>query len=194
MSGFRTSDPRVGRAAEIATRIHEGQRRKGDGVTPYVSHPVRVALYLAEAGLGPDAVAAGLLHDVIEESKPEGREAVRAEIRDRVGPAVLALVEWVTDQKPEGGWQSRKDAYLARLREAPREALAVSVADKLDNTLSLVELIRTQGKEALKRFNSPVANRIVYHRAVLDLARDRWPDLSLVAPLAAALDNLEEET
>ncbi len=184
------ADKRIWRAAEIAARVHAGQTRKGDGAAPYISHPMRVGLYLARAGLGPDVVAAGLLHDTIEDAPAGERERVRREIREKVGPQALALVEGVTEQNPEADWQSRKSAYLKHLESAPREALAVSCADKLDNTLGLLEVIETQGREGTKRFNRPIGTKTAYYEAVADAAGRLWPDCPILPALRGALAKL----
>ena len=180
-------DPVIWRASELASLAHAGQFRKGDGTAPYISHPIRVALYLTQAGLGPEVVAAGLLHDTIEETPSAGRAAWREQLLAAVGPRVLELVEAVSDANPEAPWAERKDAYLRHLEEAPQEALAVSCADKLDNTLGLQEVLRTQGAEGLKRFNSPLETKIAYHQAVAAITARRWPECPLIEPLRAAI-------
>jgi hypothetical protein len=57
----------VSRAAAIAYAAHAGVFR-ADG-TPYVEHPHQVAATLARAGFGPNEIAAGWLHDVVEDSE-----------------------------------------------------------------------------------------------------------------------------
>ena len=192
MSGIAwLTDEKVRKASALAARVHWGQRRKGDGTEPYIAHPFRVALCLARAGLSPEAVAAGLLHDAIEETPRGKRGALRKELARTVGQRVLDLVEGVTDQDPEADWYSRKDAYLEHLKIAPREALAVSCADKLDNTLGLLEVIETQGREGLKRFNSPIGTKIAYHQAVADVTERRWPDCPILHAFREALAKLQ---
>ena len=56
----------IDRAASIAARAHEAQRRKQDA-TPYIAHPSAVACALSLAGHKPETVAAAFLHDVIED-------------------------------------------------------------------------------------------------------------------------------
>ena len=186
------TDPLIWRASELATRVHEGQTRKGDGTAPYITHPIRVALYLAQAGLGPQVIAAGLLHDTIEETPPAGRAALRQELLAAVGLQVLGLVEAASDANPEAPWAERKSAYLQHLAQAPKEALAISCADKLDNTVGLVGVLRSQGAAALKRFNAPLPDKIAFHQAVADITAQRWPECALIDPLRAAIEALKE--
>ncbi|HWI66334.1 MAG TPA: HD domain-containing protein, partial [Symbiobacteriaceae bacterium] len=56
----------IDRAIQFAVLAHGGQKRKGTE-TPYIVHPVGVAMLLAQAGCRPEVVAAGLLHDTIED-------------------------------------------------------------------------------------------------------------------------------
>ena len=54
-------------AIGVAARAHYGQCRSSDG-SPFVFHPIAVATVIAQWGRGQDAVLAGLLHDVVEDS------------------------------------------------------------------------------------------------------------------------------
>src|SRR6185436_12516075 len=79
----------VSKAYEFAEKAHLPQKRfSGD---PYFSHPAEVAYLLATAGMDAAGIAAGLLHDVVEDAgtKPE-------EIEKEFGEEVLSLVQGVT--------------------------------------------------------------------------------------------------
>lgn len=58
----------IEKAQEIAEIAHAGQYRR-DGFTPYINHPRTVAIKLYNKGFGPEYVATGWLHDVLEDSK-----------------------------------------------------------------------------------------------------------------------------
>ncbi len=76
-------------AHQLAARAHEGQMRlTGE---PYIVHPVAVAAILADLHLDQDALAAALLHDVVEDT-----EVSSAEIAAQFGPTVEKLVQGVT--------------------------------------------------------------------------------------------------
>src|SRR5919198_3656943 len=63
----RADTKMIERAYELADRAHGGQMRKsGD---PFISHPVAVATILAQLGMDEQAVAAGLLHDAVEDTE-----------------------------------------------------------------------------------------------------------------------------
>ncbi|XRQ05709.1 HD domain-containing protein [Actinomadura welshii] len=126
----------LGRAAEAAQRWHGDQRRPtGD---PYVEHLLE-ALEVLVRGPGVtdlQILSAALLHDVVEDTA-----ATVSDVEDEFGPEVAELVDWVT--KPPAGSAGRqakraaKAAYLRRLRDAPREAVLVKLADRASNVQTL---------------------------------------------------------
>jgi (p)ppGpp synthase/HD superfamily hydrolase len=129
-AGKNTNGPLlVARAADFAARAHAAQRRKGDAQEPYINHLAEVALLLTEATGGEDAalIAAGWLHDTLEDTATE-----REELETLFGPDVAALVAEVTDDK------SLKKAERKRLQveTAPSKsarARLIKIADKTSN-------------------------------------------------------------
>lgn len=186
------TDPLIWRTTELAVRCHEGQIRKGDGA-PYIVHPIRVALYLAQAGLSPEVIAAGLLHDTVEETPPEKRQKWWKELAKNTPRRVQALVQAVSDADPEAPWQERKDAYLRSLGKASRDALAIACADKLDNAIGMKKVLERDGAVAMRRFNAPLDAKIAYFNAIVDITEKRWLDCPLIQPLRAAIKELEQE-
>src|SRR6266478_7815263 len=84
----------ISEAADLAARRHNGLARKGRGNEPYINHLAEVANLLAAASDGADAelVAAGWLHDTIEDT-----ETTHRELAEKFGERVAALVVEVTD-------------------------------------------------------------------------------------------------
>ena len=76
----------IGEALEMARQAHAGQLRNGSGGMPYIEHPLAVAELLAGHGFAETVLAAGLLHDVVEESDVEVEE-IRRRFGDRVARA-----------------------------------------------------------------------------------------------------------
>lgn len=121
--------PLLQAAYELAVEAHARQRRY-EG-TPYVVHPLRVALILAEErGLTDEALlATALLHDVLEDA-PISFE----QLRDVVGSPVAEWVHALSKPPAEKQAKAARDAaYFSALREAPREVRLVKLADRLDN-------------------------------------------------------------
>ena len=127
----------VSQAVEFATSWHGAQLRP-TGV-PYVEHLLE-ALEILVRGAGirdPDVLCAAVLHDVLEDTPcpPE-------EIAARFGVEVAGLVAWVTIPEADHGQDKKavKEAYLRGLRDAPREAVLVKLADRASNVQTLRNL------------------------------------------------------
>lgn len=77
---------KIEKAKEFATRVHEGQVRKGSGV-PYIEHPEKVAKILTDMGASEDVICAGWLHDTVEDTDVT-LEQVISEFGEYVGELV----------------------------------------------------------------------------------------------------------
>lgn len=122
----------VRQAKDFGEKSHEGQTRKTSG-RPYFGHPMRVARILAEAGMAPHVVAAGFLHDVVEDT-PVTIEA----IHQRFGSSVGNLVGFNTEDKDKT-WEERKSHTIDHLKLGSLEQKALVVADKYANLLEMIE-------------------------------------------------------
>lgn len=131
-------------ALGYATRAHQGQVRGSDG-QPYIAHLLRVTGLVIQDGGSEDEAIAALLHDAVEDQG--GRERLE-DIRRRFGDAVAEIVDECTDSygDPKPPWRRRKEQYIDELPDASRGALLVSLADKLDNTRSMVRGYRIRGE------------------------------------------------
>jgi (p)ppGpp synthase/HD superfamily hydrolase len=120
-------------AACFAAERHAAQRRKGRTAEPYVNHLIEVAELLARLTdeLDTDLIVAALLHDAIEDVG-----VTRAEIAERFGEDVAALVAEVTDDKslPK---QTRKALQIEHAAGKSPRAQALSAADKIANVRSI---------------------------------------------------------
>lgn len=102
-------------ARDLARRARAGQTRK-DRVTPYIEHPLAAAATLSGYGYDDETVAAGLLHDVIEDTDLEA-----ADLDAAVGPRIRELVEAASEPDKSLSCRERKTATLAHL---PTQELA----------------------------------------------------------------------
>jgi (p)ppGpp synthase/HD superfamily hydrolase len=119
----------ISEAAELAARRHNGMARKGRGNEPYINHLAEVANLLALVTDGVDAelVAAGWLHDTIEDT-----ETTRAELAAKFSERVASLVVEVTDDMSLPKPQRRQ----RQIEEAPHRspgAKLIKIADKISN-------------------------------------------------------------
>jgi (p)ppGpp synthase/HD superfamily hydrolase len=119
----------IARAADFAARAHVTQRRKGDAQEPYINHLVEVALLLTEAtgGEDPVLVAAGWLHDTLEDTATE-----REELEALFGAEVAAIVAEVTDDKSLKKTE-RKRLQIEATPSKSRQARLLKIADKTSN-------------------------------------------------------------
>lgn len=127
---------RVLAATAFAAKYHRHQQRKNAERTPYVNHPIRVALNLARAGVTDDDVlVAALLHDTVEDTT-----ATIEDVRAAFGDRVASIVAEVTDDKslPK---DERKRLQIVNAPHKSAEAKLVKLADKLDNLGDLLNEI-----------------------------------------------------
>src|SRR5438309_5581023 len=121
---------RIRRAYEVAQLAHTGQTR--DEGSPYIVHPVRVALSLVDelTLFSPALICSALLHDVIEDS-----DVTRDDIARMFGEEITEIV-WLLTKLEE---VSLRD-YLARIEAAAHTgATIVKLCDRLDNLRSVVD-------------------------------------------------------
>jgi (p)ppGpp synthase/HD superfamily hydrolase len=119
----------VSEAAELAARRHNGMTRKGRGNEPYINHLAEVANLLAAATDGADAelVAAGWLHDTIEDT-----QTTREELAQEFSAHVAALVVEVTDDMTLPKSKRRRLQVLDAPKKSPGAKL-IKIADKISN-------------------------------------------------------------
>jgi (p)ppGpp synthase/HD superfamily hydrolase len=175
-------------ALQYAMEKHGRQTRKGSDI-PYLGHLLSVAGLVIDAdGTETQAIAA-LLHDAAED---QGGEATLAEIRDKFGTGVAAIVDECSDtfQTPKPPWRERKENYIRHLPGASDEAILVSLADKLHNARALLRDFRDVGDKLWERFNEQNPQQhLWYYRSLLKVYTGRGHD-GIVAELRDAIDAL----
>jgi (p)ppGpp synthase/HD superfamily hydrolase len=134
-------------ALDHAAVWHRDQKRKYPGFeVPYMSHPAGVALLLARHGLDDEVVAAGALHDVIEDCNVAADELARL-----FGRRVAELVAAVSEPDKGLPWEERKRRYVERFAREPWDAQAISIADKVDNFQSILVCAAEYGPDSTWR-------------------------------------------
>ena len=119
----------VSEAAELAARRHNGMARKGRRNEPYINHLAEVANLLARVTDGADAelVAAGWLHDTIEDTETT-REELAEKFSERVASLVVEVTDDMTLPKPE-----RRQRQIADAPHKSPDAKLIKIADKVSN-------------------------------------------------------------
>jgi (p)ppGpp synthase/HD superfamily hydrolase len=175
-------------ALQTAHRAHAGQVRNGSGGMAYVEHPRGVAELLAEGGLSDEALAAALLHDVVEDS-----ELTVEELRGPFGATVAGLVDVLSDDESIEPYRERKREHRERVRAAGGDALTIYGADKLNNLTSLRRAHAAQGREVEREFNVPLDLKLDVWADDLEMLREEAPDLPFLDRLEAELSGLRDE-
>lgn len=147
------------KAYKRAVKQHTGQRRKSG--EPYIIHPLAVAQILADLGMGPIVVAAGLLHDTVEDT-----DYTLEECRADFGDTVAGLVDGVTKiSNMEYGESAQAETIRKMVVAMSRDVrvLVVKLADRLHNarTWRYVKASSSHKKarETLDVY-APLANRL----------------------------------
>jgi (p)ppGpp synthase/HD superfamily hydrolase len=163
-------DSRFEEALIFATRLHQGQTRKGKDL-PYISHLLAVTALVFQAGGDEDEVIAALLHDAVED---QGGLDTLAEIRRRFGERVAMIVEGCSDSLviPKPPWLERKTNYLAHLATAPPEVRRVSLADKLHNARTILADLEEYGEETWTRFNGGRQGSLWYYQSLVEIFQE----------------------
>ena len=156
------------RAFEFAYQLHQGQCRKSGEA--YICHPIAVAGLLRDLGGGDAMIAAGFLHDVVEDT-----EVTLEEIEERFDKEVRLLVEGVTklskfnfSSKTESQAENFRRMFLAMAQDI--RVIVVKLADRLHNMRTLEHLNddkRRRIAQETRDIFAPLANR-------LGIGRFKW--------------------
>jgi guanosine-3',5'-bis(diphosphate) 3'-pyrophosphohydrolase len=122
------------RAISFAADRHRFQTRKDNDGTPYINHPIKVALTLMSKGkeFDSDLLVAAVLHDTIEDT-----ETTAEEIETMFGTRVLNIVLEVTDDKllPK---EERKRLQISHAATKSLAAKKLKLADKICNVYDII--------------------------------------------------------
>lgn len=155
------------RATRIAVKAHEGQMRK-EAPIPYITHPFRIALMLAQYDFPESVIAAALTHDVLEDTSVTEKELLAA-----IGSEAFGIVKAVT-YDDSLSWEEARKAYVESVSRGPEGSIAVSVADKVHNLESLLDAYQEQGDKVWQHFNAGMEKKIWFENLVLGMAKAKW--------------------
>ncbi|GAB4138023.1 MAG: bifunctional (p)ppGpp synthetase/guanosine-3',5'-bis(diphosphate) 3'-pyrophosphohydrolase [Cyanobacteria bacterium J069] len=155
-------------AFNFAYQLHEGQKRASG--EPYIAHPIAVAGLLRDLGGSSAVIAAGFLHDVVEDT-----EVTLAELEERFGSEVSHLVEGVTklskfnfESKTERQAENFRRMFMAMAQDI--RVIVVKLADRLHNMRTLEHLPDAKRRQIAletREIFAPLANR-------LGIGRIKW--------------------
>ena len=165
----------VNKAYEFSEKAHEGHKRYSG--EPYFTHVAEVGFSLAQMGMGPRTIAAGLLHDTIEDT-----EVTADDIKREFGEEILFLVEGVTKLSSVRYYGSdRHNESLRKLFVATSQdirVLIIKLIDRLHNMQTL-EFVPKEKQTRIARetleIYVPVAHRLGIGRLRKDLEDLAFP-------------------
>jgi (p)ppGpp synthase/HD superfamily hydrolase len=144
---------------------------------PFVTHPLEVAGLLEEAGYPDRIVAAGVLHDVLEDTA-----ATRAELAEHFGKDVADLVAAVTEDSSIEDHTQRKEDLRRQVAGAGADVLAIYAADKVSKAREL-RLRASRG-----RFDRRARGKLHHYEQSLEMLETRLPGNEFVDQLRMELD------
>ncbi|MFF9825329.1 RelA/SpoT family protein [Streptomyces albidoflavus] len=163
----RSNDPKIEtatlrqieKAYQVAERWHRGQKRKsGD---PYITHPLAVTTILAELGMDPATLMAGLLHDTVEDTE-YGLDALRRDFGDQVALLVDGVTKLDKVKFGEAAQAETVRKMVVAMAKDPR-VLVIKLADRLHNMRTMRYLKREKqekkARETLEIY-APLAHRL----------------------------------
>ncbi len=171
----------IEKAYQVAARAHEGQVRKSG--EPYIIHPLYVAIILADLEMDKETIAAGLLHDVVEDTI-----MTEEEVKTQFGEDVALLVDGVTKLEAlkftgNGDMPDRLEMQAENLRKMflamakDIRVILIKLADRLHNMRTL-KYKNEEGQQRIARetmeIYAPIAQRLGISKIKVEL-----DDLSL---------------
>ena len=181
LSGIRKYHPSadlslIEKAYQIAADAHKDQKRKSG--EPYIIHPLCVGIILADLEMDKETIAAGLLHDVVEDTV-----MTYDEIKDEFGEEVAQLVDGVTKlgqlsysaDKVEVQAENLRKMFLAMAKDI--RVIIIKLADRLHNMRTLKYMRPEKQKEKAREtmdIYAPIAQRLGISKIKVEL-----DDLSL---------------
>ena len=158
----------VSEAIVFSTKAHDGMRRRKSEV-PYIVHPMEVGAIISTMTDDQEVIAAGLLHDVVEDAG-----ITLEEIGEKFGARVMELVAAETENKredlpPEDTWRIRKEESLEKLKNTDDiDVLIMWIGDKLSNIRAIYRDFLVEGNELWNKFHqSDIGVQAWYYRSIM---------------------------
>ncbi|MCM3476601.1 MULTISPECIES: HD domain-containing protein [Bacillaceae] len=151
----------IEKAIEVAAKAHDHQYRKGTNL-PYISHPYTVGVLLLTFGYAEEVVAAGILHDTVEDT-----DLTLDDIKKDFGERIADIVRGASEKDKSLSWEERKQATIDHLATEPRDVCLIVCADKLHNLTTIKRELEREGEKVWTRFKRGREKQAWYYREVV---------------------------
>ena len=146
---------------KFAIEAHKGQVRKSDIEKPMIIHPINVAQILKQYGFDENVIAAGYLHDVVEDTKYEIED-----IEKEFGKDVSSLVYGASEPDKSLSWEERKKHTIDETKKLDFRHKAIICADKISNLEDLRILSEIKGEYNFSAFKRGFDSQKWYYTEV----------------------------
>lgn len=167
----------IEQAINFAARAHRNQNRKSTDI-PYITHPFAVGMLLQKAKCCDDVIAAGILHDTLEDTS-----TTKEELEKQFGTRITNLVIAASENDKSLPWEMRKQHTIDHLKTAYLEVIQVITADKLHNLSSIRADIEQFGDETWSRFNRGKSDQHWYYGSIVKVLLTRKTEFMLIEEL-----------
>jgi (p)ppGpp synthase/HD superfamily hydrolase len=174
----------IEKAIIFAAKAHNGQMRKSSEI-PYITHPFAVGMLLQKANCSENVIAAGLLHDTLEDTSTTVED-----LREHFGDHVTALVQAASEPDKTLSWEERKQHTIQSLKEASVEEIQVITADKLHNLQSIRDQLQLTGEDTWNRFKRGGEHQHWYYSGIVRELLPRKKQFILIAELERVVEEV----
>lgn len=149
------------KARNFAIKAHSGQVRKSDPEKPMIVHPINVGQILKQYEFDENVVAAGYLHDVVEDTSYE-----LIDIKNNFGEDIASLVCGASEPDKSLSWEERKKHTIEQTKKLDFRHKAVICADKISNLEDLRILSEIKGEYDFSAFKRGFDSQKWYYSEV----------------------------
>lgn len=174
------------RAKSFAIKSHMGQVRKSEPDKPMIMHPISVGNLLEDYGYDDEIIAAGYLHDVVEDTK-----YTIEDIQNEFGKKIANLVMGASEPDKTLSWEERKEHTIKETKTLPLANKLVICADKINNLEDMMLKFEKNGKKDFSSFKRGEEQQKWYFTNVYEsIIYNEDANLPIFKRLKNAVDNV----
>lgn len=169
---------------KFAIKAHKGQIRKSDREKPMIIHPINVGNILEEYGFDENIIAAGFLHDVVEDTK-----YTKEDIEEKFGSDITSLVMGDSEPDKSLSWEERKKHTIEQVKDLDLRHKAIVCADKISNLEDLRIISEIKGEYDFSAFKRGFDSQKWYYTEIYNsLIKNEDENLPMFKRLKELID------